>query len=164
MCRMYKCSNSCFMVQLLVKFRFFIEELWERKSLQILYECSRHKSPKLISAASSMLSMSFRPKLVSLKSSVGMTKLLFIIPTVNRNVVVCINVPIHVLWCSCWWNLDFSLKSYGKESLYKYCMNVHDGRIMRSWSVRSLKWIGEGVLNLQRDIRKIAYNLMNKVP
>jgi hypothetical protein len=31
-------------------------------------------------------------------------------------------------------------------------------------TVRSLKWIGEGVLNLQRDIRKIAYNLMNKVP
>ena len=28
-----------FMVQLLVKFRFFIQELWERKSLQILYEC-----------------------------------------------------------------------------------------------------------------------------
>jgi hemoglobin-like flavoprotein len=25
----------------LVKFRFFIEELWERKSLQILYECWR---------------------------------------------------------------------------------------------------------------------------
>ena len=24
--------------------------------------------------------------------------------------------------------------------------------------------IGKGVLNLQRDIRKIAYNLMNKVP
>jgi hypothetical protein len=23
----------------LVKFRFFIQELWERKSLQILYEC-----------------------------------------------------------------------------------------------------------------------------
>jgi hypothetical protein len=21
------------------------------------------------------------------------------------------------LWCSCWWNLDFSFKSYGKESL-----------------------------------------------
>jgi hypothetical protein len=34
-----------------------------------------------------MLSMSFRPKLVSLKSSVGMIKLLFIIPTVNRNVL-----------------------------------------------------------------------------
>jgi hypothetical protein len=32
-----------------------------------------------------------------------------------------------------WWNLDFSFKSYGKESLYKYCMNVDDGRIMRSW-------------------------------
>ena len=32
------------------------------------------------------------------------------------------------LWCSCWWNLDFSFKSYGKESLYKYCMNVDDGR------------------------------------
>ena len=30
-----------FIVQLLVKFRFFIEELWERKSLQILYECWR---------------------------------------------------------------------------------------------------------------------------
>ena len=30
-----------FMVQLLVKFRFFIQELWERKSLQILYECWR---------------------------------------------------------------------------------------------------------------------------
>ena len=37
------------------------------------------------------------------------------------------------LWCSCWWNLDFSFKSYGKESLYKYCMNVDDGRIMCSW-------------------------------
>jgi hypothetical protein len=37
------------------------------------------------------------------------------------------------LWCSCWWNLDFSFKSYGKESLYKYCMNVDDGRIMRFW-------------------------------
>ena len=30
-----------FMVQLLVKFSFFIQELWERKSLQILYECWR---------------------------------------------------------------------------------------------------------------------------
>jgi hypothetical protein len=29
--------------------------------------------------------------------------------------------------------------------------------------MRSLKCIGQGVLNLQRDIRKIAYNLMNKV-
>ena len=28
---------------------------------------------------------------------------------------------------------NFSFKSYGKESLYKYCMNVDDGRIMRSW-------------------------------
>ena len=37
------------------------------------------------------------------------------------------------LWCSCWWNLNFSFKSYGKESLYKYYMNVDDGRIMRSW-------------------------------
>ena len=37
------------------------------------------------------------------------------------------------LWCSCWWTLDFSFKSYGKESLYKYCMNVDDRRIMRSW-------------------------------
>ena len=27
----------------------------------------------------------------------------------------------------------FSFKSYGNESLYKYCMNVDDGRIMRSW-------------------------------
>ena len=30
-----------FMVQLLVKLKFFIQELWERKSLQILYECGR---------------------------------------------------------------------------------------------------------------------------
>ena len=30
-----------FMVQLLVKLKFFIQELWERKSLQILYECRR---------------------------------------------------------------------------------------------------------------------------
>jgi hypothetical protein len=29
--------------------------------------------------------------------------------------------------------IDFSFKSYGKESLYKYCMNVDDGRIVRSW-------------------------------
>ena len=43
------------------------------------------------------------------------------------------NVSYVCLWCSCWWNLDFSFKSYGKESLYKYCMNVDDGRIMRSW-------------------------------
>ena len=42
----------------------------------------------------------------------------------------CINVPIQCLWCSCWRNLDFSYKSYGKESLYKYCMNVDDGRIL----------------------------------
>jgi len=45
------------------------------------------KSPKLISATSSMLSMSFGPKLVGLPTSVGMIKLLFIIPTVNRNVL-----------------------------------------------------------------------------
>jgi hypothetical protein len=32
-----------------------------------------------------MLPMSFGPKLVGLKSSIGMIKLLFIIPTVNRN-------------------------------------------------------------------------------
>jgi len=37
------------------------------------------KSPKLINAASSMLSMSLGPKLVSLKSSIGMIKLLFIV-------------------------------------------------------------------------------------
>jgi hypothetical protein len=34
-----------FMVQLLVKFKFFIQELWERKSLQILYECSGQPYP-----------------------------------------------------------------------------------------------------------------------
>jgi hypothetical protein len=45
------------------------------------------KSPKLTSTASSMLSMSFGPKLVGLKSSVGMIKFLFIIPSVNRNVL-----------------------------------------------------------------------------
>jgi hypothetical protein len=28
-----------FMVQLLVKFKYFIHGLWERKSLQIMYEC-----------------------------------------------------------------------------------------------------------------------------
>jgi hypothetical protein len=43
------------------------------------------KSPKLTSTASSMLSMAFGPKLVGLKSSVGMIKFVFIIPTVNRN-------------------------------------------------------------------------------
>jgi hypothetical protein len=43
------------------------------------------------------------------------------------------------LWCSCWWNLEFSFKSYGKESLYKYCMNVDDGRIMHSWRSCLLK-------------------------
>ena len=37
------------------------------------------------------------------------------------------------LWYRCWWNLDFSFKSYGKKSIYKYWMNVDDGRIMRSW-------------------------------
>ena len=31
-------------------------------------------------------------------------------------------------------------------------------------TMRSSKWIGRGVLNLQCDIQKIAYNLMNKVP
>jgi hypothetical protein len=45
------------------------------------------KSPKLTSTASSMLSMAFGPKLVGLKSSVGMIKFVFIIPTVNRNVL-----------------------------------------------------------------------------
>jgi hypothetical protein len=40
--QLYKyCINVqfMFMVQLLVKFKFFIQELWERKSLQISYEC-----------------------------------------------------------------------------------------------------------------------------
>jgi hypothetical protein len=32
-----------FMVQLLVKFKFFIQELWERKSLQILHQQLHHK-------------------------------------------------------------------------------------------------------------------------
>jgi hypothetical protein len=45
------------------------------------------KSSKFISATSSMLSMSFGPKLVGLKSSVGMIKLLFFIPTVNLKVL-----------------------------------------------------------------------------
>ena len=46
------------------------------------------KSPKLTSTTSSMLSMSFGPKLVvGLKSSVGMITFLFIIPTVNHNVL-----------------------------------------------------------------------------
>jgi hypothetical protein len=45
------------------------------------------KSPKLTSTASSMLSISFGPKLVGLKSSVGIFKFVFIIPTVNRNVL-----------------------------------------------------------------------------
>ena len=27
----------------------------------------------------------------------------------------------------------FFIQNYGKESLYKYCMNVDDGRIMCSW-------------------------------
>jgi hypothetical protein len=30
--------------------------------------------------------------------------------------------------------------------------------------MQSLKWIDQGILNLQRDIRKIDYNLMNKLP
>ena len=61
--------------------------------------------------------------------------------------------PIHFKLCTVigidsltfWWNLDFSFKSYGKESLYKYCMNVDDGRIMRSW--RSCL-LGLGLLSL----------------
>jgi hypothetical protein len=73
-------------VYFLVKFRFFIPELWDLNYYSVLFQ---HK--------------------------------------------YCINVPIHVYWCSCWWNLDFSFKSYGEESLYKYCMNVDDRSIMRSW-------------------------------
>jgi hypothetical protein len=41
--------------------------------------------------------------------------------------------PIHFGLYTFWWNLNFSFKSYGKESLYKYSMNVDDGRIMHSW-------------------------------
>jgi hypothetical protein len=50
---------------------------------------TKYDEHKLTSTASSdsMLSMSFGPKLVDLKSSVGMIKFLFIIPTVNRNVL-----------------------------------------------------------------------------
>ena len=36
-------------VYFLVKFRFFIQELWERKSLQILYECWRRAYHALLS-------------------------------------------------------------------------------------------------------------------
>jgi hypothetical protein len=75
-------------VYFLVKFRFFIPELWDLNYYSVLFQ---HK---------------------------------YCIPGKCSN---------SCLWCSCWWNLDFSFKSYGKESLYKYCMNIDDGRIMRSW-------------------------------
>jgi hypothetical protein len=45
----------------------------------------------------------------------------------------CTNVPIHVYGAAVLWKWFFSFKIYGKESLYKYCVNVDDGRIMRSW-------------------------------
>jgi hypothetical protein len=55
-------------------------------------------------------------------------------------------------------NLDFSFKSYGKESLYKYCINVDDGRIMRSW--RSCLFISVGKLGIQNMFVKMPYNVL----
>ena len=56
-------------------------------------------------------------------------------------------VKYRFLWCSCWGNLDFSFKSYGKESLYKYCMNVDDGRIMHSWRSCVLDIVGIKIIS-----------------
>jgi hypothetical protein len=50
------------------------------------------------------------------------------------------------------WKIEISPKS------------IQTVRLSIPITVRSLKWIGQGVLNLQCDIRKITYNLMNKVP
>jgi hypothetical protein len=55
------------------------------------------------------------------------------------------------LWCSCWWNLDFSFKSYGKEKSLQI--------LYECW-----RWAYHALLAQLFDIRKIAYNLMNKVP
>jgi hypothetical protein len=45
----------------------------------------------------------------------------------------------------------------------KILPSIQTVRLSIPITMRSLKWIGQGVLNLQCDIRKIAYNLMNKV-
>ena len=58
-------------VYFLVKFRFFIQELWERKSLQILYECWRRVYHALLAQLFILIwitlfqtSLPFSPKLV----------------------------------------------------------------------------------------------------
>jgi hypothetical protein len=50
----------------------------------------------------------------------------------EKNVHICSRIDSLMVY-TFWWNFNFSFKSYGEESLYKYCMNVDDGRIMRSW-------------------------------
>jgi hypothetical protein len=47
------------------------------------------------------------------------------------------------------------------EHLYIWHIFWEISRLSIPITVWSLKWIGKGVLNLQHDIRKIAYNLMN---
>jgi hypothetical protein len=51
-----------------------------------------------------------------------------------------------------------------RQHSYNICKDFHSPKSIQTVrlsipiTVRSLKWIGQGVLNLQRDIRKITYN------
>jgi hypothetical protein len=49
------------------------------------------------------------------------------------------------------------------QTVYIY-IYLHTIRLSIPITMWSLKWIGQEVLNLERDIGKIVYNLMNKVP
>ena len=68
----------------MIKFLFIILPLPEGGGVYTVLPLSVH--PRyFLSHFSQQLSMAFGPKLVGLKSSVGMIKFVFIIPTVNRN-------------------------------------------------------------------------------
>jgi hypothetical protein len=99
-----------------VKFRFFIQELLERKSLHILYECWQRAYHALLG----QLFINFR---INLKRSLFMS---------------------------------YAAGGYKLEHLYIWHIFWEISRLSIPITVWSLKWIGKGVLNLQRDIRKIA--------
>jgi hypothetical protein len=66
------------------------------------------------------------------------------------------------------WPIHFKLRTFiGIDSL-TVCILFEEISIFHSRVIGKKVFtsivIGQGVLNLLRDIRKIAYNLMNKVP
>jgi hypothetical protein len=126
-----------FMVQLLVKFRFFIQELWERKSLQILYECWRRAheiSPKCIQTIRLSIPITMR-SLKWIDKGVGAAVYLF-------------------YW---WWKLCFIISQNSQVKIFyvKFKPNF-TGR----YQTKALREISTCMVTQFGHLKKLKYSIM----